>query len=244
MRNLSDMGTRVIVAMFAGAGLVALASGVSRLLPPSGLPDALGGWPLLAALAALLCGVCALAMSLALRWPARYALRLTVVGLMASALAWGAILAAATRPAWWVRALGWQWLAEARPALMTAGGAVVVWLLLSAALAGLLTGQRHSTRATRRAFTPLWLTPLWGAGVGVVYGLLFAIVFQAPSCPPGSHCYGLDTTPWDGLSAGVPLGAGAGLVVGLTLALSLRLALALRPTDLVAPYVATRSADA
>ena len=140
--------------------------------------------------------------------------------------------------------IGWPWLVEARPELVTIGAALPAWLLLFAALAGLLAGQRHTTSATQRALTPLWLTPLWGAGVGVVYGLLVAMVFYSPPCPPGYHCYGLDRTPWDGLRAGLSLGAGAGLIVGLALSLALRLALALRPADLTAPHIAARSADA
>lgn len=230
MRNLSNLGMQVIVAMSTGAGLVALASGVSQLLPPSGLPDTLGGWPLLAASAALLCGICALAMSLALRWHAWYALRLTIAGLTICALAWGICLATASSSTEWTRTLaGWPWLAVARPTVAAVGSAVIAWLLLFAALAGVLAGRPHQMTATRRALTPLWLAPLWGAGVGTVYGLLYAFVFYSPPCPPGAHCYGLDTAPWDGLRAGLTLGVGAGLIVGLSLALSLRLALRLDP---------------
>jgi len=246
MRDLSDMGMRVIVAILVGAGLVGLASVASRLLPPGGLPDAAGGWPLLAALAALLCGVCALAMSLTLRWRWRHARKLFITGLMASALAWGAVLAAASAHAWWAQALGWPWLAETRPELVAVGAALPAWLVIFAALAGLLAGQRQQTSAIWSALTPLWLAPLWGASVGLVFGLLFALVFYSPPCPPGYHCYGLDMGPWDGLRTGLPLGLGAGLIVGLALALALWLALTLRPDSAYqeTPSVGARSAEA
>lgn len=249
MRGLSDMGIRTIVAILAGAGLVALASIASRLLPPSGLPDALGGWPMLAALAALLCGVCALAMSVALRWPIRNMPRLIVTALVVGAVTWGVCLAAATSPNGWTDTLAsWPALAQARPALAAVGSAVIAWLLFFAGLAGMLAGRLHPANETRSALTPLWLTPLWGAGVGLGYGLLYAFVFYMPPCPLGYHCYGLDTTPWDGLRAGLSIGVGAGLLLGLTLALSLRLALALRPApgdDLVAPHaIPVRSSGA
>jgi hypothetical protein len=83
----TDAGARVLVAALAGAGLMALASLISDLLPPSGAPDALGGWPLLAALAALLCGVCALGMSVGMRVRAHGAMQVTLAALLASALA-------------------------------------------------------------------------------------------------------------------------------------------------------------
>ncbi len=239
MREIVNIGERVIIALVTGAGLVALASGASLLLPPSGLLDTLGGWPMLAALVALLCGVCALSMSLALRWSTGSMLRLIITGLVGSAITWGACLAAATSRIGWARTLAsWPELVQARPALAAVGGAVIAWLLFFAALTGLLAGHRQ-TSATRRALTPLWLAPLWGAGVGLAYGLFNAFIFYIPPCPPRYHCYSLDTTPWDGMRAGLGLGVGAGLLLGLTLALSLRLALALCPAprdDLVAPH--------
>ncbi len=232
MRDLTDAGARVLVALLAGAGLVALAMLISDLLPPSGLPDALGGWPLLAALAALLCGVGALGMSLGLRMRAHGALRLLLaVLLLASALAWGACLAMAVTSAERTHGLASvAWLAGAITPLAASGASVVAWLLVVAALTGLAAGlRRGETSATRRTLTPLWLTPLWGAGVGLVYGLLAAMLYTPR--PSGVHFYGLDPGRWDGLRAGLTLGVGAGLILGLTLALALRLALIVRPAE-------------
>lgn len=232
MRELSDMGARVIVAMLAGAGLVGLAMLASGLLPPGGLPDALGGWPLLAALAALLCGACALGMSGGLRWSSRRAAQVARAGLLASAIAWGVCVSVATKPSRWsYLTRGWFSLTHAVISLVAAigGASPIPWLLLYAALVGLLAGLQSESSDIRRALTPLWLTPLWGAGVGVVYGLLYAAVYSIPPCPPGFHCYGIYTTRWDGLGAGLALGVGGGLILGLALALTLRLALALRP---------------
>lgn len=232
MRELSDMGARVIVAMLAGAGLIGLAMLASGLLPPGGLPDALGGWPMLAALAALLCGACALGMSGGLRWSSHQAAQIARAGLLASAIAWGVCVSVTAEPSRWSHLTrGSSSLTHAVVSLVAAigGASPIPWLLLYAALAGLLAGLQSENSDIHRAFTPLWLTPLWGAGVGVVYGLLFAAVFYAPSCPPGFHCYGLDTTRWDGLRAGLAFGVGGGLTLGLALALTLRLALALRP---------------
>jgi hypothetical protein len=233
MREWTDAGARVIVALLVGAGLVALAVLADAALPPNNTLDALGGWPLLMSLAALLCGVAALGMSLGPRVSHRWrrdwrgAWRLTVAALAASALAWGVCLSAEVSARDWARVLaGAPLLANAATALAAAGGLVVAWLLLLAALAGLLAGLRHEAPATVRALTPLWLTPLWGAGAGVVYGLLSLIVYT----PPPFHSYGLPTSPWDGLRVALPLGVGAGLILGFTLAVALRAALIARPT--------------
>ncbi|HET9110394.1 MAG TPA: hypothetical protein VFN78_06200 [Ktedonobacterales bacterium] len=227
MRELTNMGARVIVAMLAGVALVGVAALASDLLPPGGLPDALGGWPMLAALVALLCGVCSLGMSLGLclrPWPSR---RLVSVGLVAAAIIWGVCLSVAGLGAGWERLLadvpGFTLVGAA---LAMAGAPVIVWLLLFVALTGLLTGLRRKVSATVRALTPLWLTPLWGGLVGVVYGALAAVVYTPR--PPHSY-YGLETSPWDGLRAGLTLGLGAGLILGLTLALAQRMALIVRP---------------
>lgn len=233
MREMIDAGARVIVAALAGAGLVALAALISDLLPPNGAPDALGGWPLLATLAALLCGVCALGMSagmsVGLGARSHGATQAPLVALLlASPLAWGVCLSAAVSSANWAHALaGAPLLARAVAPLAAAGATVVAWLLLFAALAGAVAGMRRAASATRRALTPLWLTPLWGAGVGVVYGLLAASIYTPR--PSGVHFYGLDAGRWDGLRAGLSLGVGAGLMLGLTLALALRMALVVRP---------------
>jgi hypothetical protein len=226
MRAMTDMGARVIVAMLGGAALVGLAALASDLLPRGGLLDAMGGRPMLAALAALLCGVCALGLSLGQYLRIRHARPLVGVGLVVSAVAWGACLAAAVSGAGWTRVLaGAPSLASVRATLAIAGAAVIVWLLLFVALAGLLTGLRRDVSATARALTPLWLTPLWGALVGVVYGILASIVYV----PLPLRAYGLPTSPWDGLRAGLTLGLGSGLVLGLMLALTLRAALIARP---------------
>lgn len=229
MREWTDAGARVIVALLVGAGLVALAVLADAALPPNGTLDALGGWPLLMSLAALLSGVAALGMSLgprvALRW--RRARRLTFAALAASALAWGVCLSSAVSARDWARILaGAPLLAAVVSALAAAGALVVAWLLLLAALAGLLAGLRAEASATICALTPLWLTPLWGAGAGLVYGLLYLIVYT----PPPLHSYGLPTSPWDGLRTALPLGVGAGLILGFTLAVALRAALIARPT--------------
>jgi hypothetical protein len=228
MRELTDMGVRVIVAMFAGAGLVALIALLSGLLPSGGLADALGGWPLLVALAALLCGVCALGMSVGLCL--RRGARLVGVTLVASAAAWGVCLSAGGSRADWTLALaGAPPLAHAVAPLAAIGASMVAWLLLFVGLAGALAGRRREASATQRTLTPLWLTPLWGAGVGVVYGLLFAAVYVSPCFPGPPHCFGLDISRWDALRIGLALGAGGGVILGLILALALRLALIVRP---------------
>jgi hypothetical protein len=228
MREWTDAGARVIVALLVGAGLVALAALADAALPSNGVLDALGGWPFLMSLAALLSGVAALGMSLggqvSHRW--RRARRLTIAALVASALAWGVCLSAMVSARDWARVLsGAPLLADAASDLAAAGALAIAWLLLLAALAGLLAGLRREAPTTVRALTPLWLTPLWGAGAGVVYGLLYLIVYT----PPPSHSYGLPTSPWDGLRAALPLGVGAGLILGLTLAVALRVALVVRP---------------
>jgi len=230
MQEWMGAGARVIVAALAGAGLVALAALTSGLLPPSGAPDARGGWPLLAALAALLCGVCALGMSIGMRVRAHGAMRLTIAALLASALAWGACLSATVSSANWAHALaGALWLARAVAAMASIGALTIAWLLAIAALTGLAAAlHRDDTSATRRALTPLWLTPLWGAGVGLVYGLLAAMLYTPR--PSGVHFYGLDPGRWDGLRVGLSLGLGAGLILGMTLALALRLALVVQPS--------------
>lgn len=228
MREWTDTGARVIVAMLMGAALVALVALANTALPPNGTLDALGGWPLLAALAALLCGVCALGMSVGLVVSNRWlrARRLAIAALAASAPAWGVCLSAAVSARDWARVLtGAPLLVETASALAAVGALVVVWLLLLAALAGLLAGLRRDASATVRALTPLWLTPLWGMGAGLVFGLLYLIVYT----PPPSHSYGLSTSPWDGLRLALPLGCGAGLILGFTLALALRVALLARP---------------
>jgi len=228
MREWTDAGARVIVALLVGAGLVALAVLADAALPPNNTLDALGGWPLLMSLAALLCGVAALGMSLGSRLSQRWrdARRLTIAALAASALAWGVCLSAAVSARDWARVLvGAPLLADAAAELAVAGTLVVAWLLLLAALAGLLAGLRHEAPATVRALTPLWLTPLWGAGAGMVYGLLSLIVYT----PPPYHSYGLPTSSWDGLRTALPLGVGAGLILGFTLAVALRAALIARP---------------
>ena len=239
MRDVTDTTARVIVAMLVGAAVVGLMSLVSRLLPPGGLADTLGGWPLLAAQAALLCGLCALAVSLALRWRLRHARTLVIVGLAGSALIWGAVIAAASVRGRWTPPADWRWLADAIPTLAPIGAALLLWLLLFAALAGALAGLPIPMSAARRALTPLWLAPLWGAGVSVVYGLLVASVFYSPPCPT-LHCYGLDPSPWRGL----PLGIGAGLQLGWTLTLALWLALVAHPAHPRAPDVVARSFEA
>ena len=226
MRELTDMGARVLVGMLGGAALVGLAALASDALPPSGLPGALGGWPLLAALAALLCGVCTLGMSLGARVRPQPWRRLVSVGLVATAIVWGVCLSAAAYRAGWARLLAEApGRARVAGALATVGASVVVWLLLFVALAGLLMGLRRQVSVTTRALTPLWLTPLWGSLVGVIYGVLAAAVYVP--LPPRS--YGLPTSPWDGLRAGLTLGVGAGLILGLLLALTLRAALIVRP---------------
>jgi hypothetical protein len=231
MQEWQETGARVLVALLAGAGLMALAALTSGLLPPSGAPGALGGWPLLAALAALaalLCGVCALGMSVGMRVRAHGAMRLTLVALLASALAWGVCLSVAVSSANWAHALaGAPLLARTVAPLARIGALVIAWLLLFATLAGAIAGIRRTASATLRALTPLWLTPLWGAGVGMVYGVLAAMLYTPR--PSGVHFYGLDPGRWDGLQAGLTLGVGAGLTLGVTLALALRLALIVRP---------------
>jgi hypothetical protein len=224
-----DTGARVLVALLAGAGLMALAALTSDLLPPSGAHGALGGWPLLAALAALLCGVCALGMSVGLRVRSHGAMQVTLVALLASALAWGVCLSVAVSSANWAHALaGAPLLARTVAALASIGALVIAWLLAIAALTGLAAGlHRGDTSATLRALTPLWLTPLWGAGVGMVYGVLAAMLYTPR--PSGVHFYGLDPGRWDELQAGLTLGVGAGLILGVTLALALRLTLIVRP---------------
>ena len=219
----------MIVALLVGAGLVALVALASTALPPNGTLDALGGWPLLAALAALLCGICALGMSVGLVVSNRWlrARRLTIAALRIGSLAWGGCLSAAVSTRAWAARLAGSadWLAGALPELAVVGALVVAWLLLIAALAGLLAGLRRDVSATVRALTPLWVAPLWGMGAGLIYGLLYLIIYT----PPPYHSYGLPTSPWDGLRVALPLGCGAGLILGFTLALALRVALVARP---------------
>lgn len=224
MRRWTDAGIRVIVAMATGAALVALVTLANVYAHPSGLLDALGGWRFLAESAALLCGVCALAVEAGLRLPAHGGQRFIFAALTLSAAAWGVSVSQATlTKAWMLAGFAIPWLANA-------GMAAQGWLLLFAALAGLLAGLRSlHTSATRAALTPLWLTPLWGVAVGMVYGLLYALVFTPD--PPGFHRYGLDRSPWDGLRAGMPIGLLYGIILGMTLTLALRLALALRPLE-------------
>lgn len=181
---------------------------------------------MLAALAALLCGVCALGMSLGLHMPARRWRKSVSVTLGVMAVAWGACLSVAASGAGWARLLaGVSGLTHVVAALASVGARLIVWLLLFVALAGLWTGLRRTISATTRALTPLWLTPLWGGCVGVVYGAFAAVVYT----PSPIRASGMPTSPWDGLRAGLALGLGAGFVLGLTLALALRIALIVRP---------------
>ncbi len=222
MRGWTDAGIRVIIAMGTGAALVALVTLANVYLIPGGLLDALGGWRFLAESAALLCGVCALALDIGLRLPARAGRRFVYTTLALTAVTWGVCISQASSAKDWARA--WQ----AIPWLASAGMAALVWLALYSALAGLLAGLRAAnTSATQVALTPLWLTPLWGASIGAVYGLLYALIFTPD--PPGFHRYGLDRSPWDGLRASMQIGLLYGVILGLTLTLALRLALALRP---------------
>lgn len=227
MRELTNMGARVIVAALGGAALVGMAALASDLLPPGGLPDALGGWPMLAALVAFLCGVCSLGMSLGLRLRSQPWRRLVSVGLVVTAIIWGVCLSAAAYRVGWARLLvGAPGLARGAAALAVARVSVIVWLLLFVTLAGLLTGLRRKVSATLRALTPLWLTPLWGGLVGVVYGALAAVLYTPR--PPHRY-YSLETLPWDGLRVGLTIGLGTGLILGVALALTLRIALIARP---------------
>lgn len=226
MRSWTDAGTRLLIAMATGAALVALVTLANVYLIPGGLLDAAGGWRFLAKGAALLCGVCALAVEVGIRLPARLGQRGTITLIALSAIAWGMCLSQTTLTKEWVReGLALPWLASA-------GAAALVWLTLYAALAGLLAGQRATNgSATRAALTPLWLTPLWGGITGIVFGLTWTLLYLSspPVCRPGMHCYGLDISPWLGLNTGLSMGVGGGFTLGLTLAIALRLALALRP---------------
>lgn len=230
MRSWTDAGTRLLIAMATGAALVALVTLANIYFIPGGLLDALGGWRIVAEGAALLCGVCALALDIGFRLPARGGRRFVSTALALTAVTWGICMSQATSAKAWARA--WK----AIPWLANAGMAALVWLLLFAALAGLLAGLRSlNTSATRAALTPLWLTPLWGGATGIVFGLSWTLLYLSnpPVCSPRMHCYGLDRSPWDGLRAGIEIGLLYGIILGMTLTLALRLALALRPFERV-----------
>ncbi|HZC06448.1 MAG TPA: hypothetical protein VE338_12500 [Ktedonobacterales bacterium] len=241
MRALTDTGLRVIAAMLAGAALVGLAALASDLLPRGGLLDALGGRTMLAGLAAFICGVCALGMSLGLRLRPHPWRRVIRVGLVATAIVWGVCLSAAAPRVGWARLLaGLPGLTRVAEALAIAGASVIFWLPLFVTLAGLLAGLRRDVSSTARALTSLWLTPLWGGSVGAVYGIL-AYAFYIP--PPLRNS-GLPTSPWDGLRVGLTLGVGMGLILGLTLTFALRLSLIVRPVRDDRPIVIPRHAPA
>lgn len=234
------MAVRVIVAALVGLGVAALAM-LALTASGVGFANASMSWGVALALGALLGGSCVVGLSVAYPRRKREAAP-AACGLVASAIVWGVGMYAVTdHPAGQVGGGPYAPLpAPIVGPLAVVGYLAPLWLVIFAALAGIVAGGRPGRRVMRRALTPLWPGPLWGLAVGGAYGLLAAsryVGWCPRSYPPSFHCYGLEIGRWDALRAGLSLGGAGGLALGVALALALVIALFVAPLHDVAHRV-------